>query len=150
MLPPRSNGKPEAATAVDKLLIMGMRMPETCWTLFKRQAIKLRDWCIWLVDLFQYMMMHGLTNLLSSALSMHKKKSSVRKRNLTVNCGGRTALNFTDWTLKMCSVLRTKRLRNCGVFCYVLSMSKHNYSKATHSCATVCISLTCRMLWSYC
>ena len=25
-----SNGKPEAATAVDKLLMMGMRMPETC------------------------------------------------------------------------------------------------------------------------
>jgi len=24
------NGKPEAATAVDKLLMMGMRMPETC------------------------------------------------------------------------------------------------------------------------
>jgi hypothetical protein len=29
-LPPRTNGKPEAATAVDKLLVMGMRMPETC------------------------------------------------------------------------------------------------------------------------
>ena len=27
---PRSNGKPEAATTVDKLLMMGMRMPETC------------------------------------------------------------------------------------------------------------------------
>ena len=26
----RSNGKPEAASAVDKLLMMGMRMPETC------------------------------------------------------------------------------------------------------------------------
>jgi len=25
-----SNGKPEAATAVYKLLLMGMRMPETC------------------------------------------------------------------------------------------------------------------------
>ena len=25
-----SNGKPEATTAVDKLLKMGMRMPETC------------------------------------------------------------------------------------------------------------------------
>jgi hypothetical protein len=24
------NGKPEAATAVEKLLMMGMRMPETC------------------------------------------------------------------------------------------------------------------------
>ena len=30
LLPPRSNGKPEAAVAVDKLLMMGMRMPETC------------------------------------------------------------------------------------------------------------------------
>ena len=29
LLPPRSNRKQEAATAVDKLLIMGMRMPET-------------------------------------------------------------------------------------------------------------------------
>jgi len=28
-LPPRSNGKPEADTAVYKLLMMGMRMPET-------------------------------------------------------------------------------------------------------------------------
>jgi hypothetical protein len=30
LLPPRSNGKPEAATAVDKLLMMSMRVPETC------------------------------------------------------------------------------------------------------------------------
>ena len=30
LLSPRSNGKPEAATAVDKLLMMDMRMPETC------------------------------------------------------------------------------------------------------------------------
>jgi len=30
LLPPRSNGKPEADTAVDKLLMMGMRMHETC------------------------------------------------------------------------------------------------------------------------
>jgi hypothetical protein len=45
--------KPEGATAVDKLLMMGMRMPETCCAVFKRQAIKLRDRCIWLVDLFE-------------------------------------------------------------------------------------------------
>ena len=30
LLPPRSYGKPEAAAAVDRLLMMGMRMPETC------------------------------------------------------------------------------------------------------------------------
>jgi hypothetical protein len=30
LLPPRSYGKPEAAAAVDRLLIVGKRMPETC------------------------------------------------------------------------------------------------------------------------
>jgi len=30
LLSPRSNGKPETATAFDTLLMMGMRMPETC------------------------------------------------------------------------------------------------------------------------
>jgi len=30
LLPPRSNGQPEAATAVYKLLMMGKRMPKTC------------------------------------------------------------------------------------------------------------------------
>jgi len=30
LLPPRSSGKPEAAAAVDRLLMMGIGMPETC------------------------------------------------------------------------------------------------------------------------
>jgi hypothetical protein len=30
LLLPRSNGKPEAATAIVELLMMGMKMPETC------------------------------------------------------------------------------------------------------------------------
>jgi hypothetical protein len=30
LLPPRSSGKPEEATAVDKILMTGTRMPETC------------------------------------------------------------------------------------------------------------------------
>jgi len=29
------------------------RSDRTCWAVFKRQAINLRDWCIWLVDLFE-------------------------------------------------------------------------------------------------
>ena len=53
LLPPRSNGKPQAATAVAELLMMGMRMPETCWTVFKQQVINLRNCCIWLVDSFE-------------------------------------------------------------------------------------------------
>ena len=41
---------------------MGIKMPETCWTAFKRQVINLRICCIWLVDPVESMMMHGLAN----------------------------------------------------------------------------------------
>jgi len=38
--------KPEAATTVVELLMMGVRTPETCWAVHKRQAINLRNCCI--------------------------------------------------------------------------------------------------------
>jgi hypothetical protein len=41
LLPPRSYGKPEAAAAVDRFLMMGIRMPETCIAVSKRQTINL-------------------------------------------------------------------------------------------------------------
>jgi len=44
--------KPEAATAVE-LPMMGVRTPETCWAVHKRQVINLRNCCIYLVDLFE-------------------------------------------------------------------------------------------------
>jgi hypothetical protein len=43
LLPPSFNGKPEAATEVYKLPMMGKRMPETCWAVFEQRAIDLRD-----------------------------------------------------------------------------------------------------------
>jgi hypothetical protein len=45
--------KPEAATAVVKILMMGVRTPETCWAVDKRQVINWGDCCIWLVNLFE-------------------------------------------------------------------------------------------------
>jgi hypothetical protein len=54
LLPPRSNGKLKAATAVYKLLMMGMRIPETCWAVFKRRTINPIDWCFWLINLFKW------------------------------------------------------------------------------------------------
>ena len=41
--------KPEAVTAVIELLMVGGRMPKTCWDVNKRQDNKLENWCIWLV-----------------------------------------------------------------------------------------------------
>jgi len=56
LLPPRSDGKPEAATAVVELLMMGMRIPKTCWAVFRRQCNKLEvllhlvGWFSWKYD----------------------------------------------------------------------------------------------------
>jgi hypothetical protein len=45
--------KPEAATAVIKLLMMGGKTPETCWAVNKRQDNKLENCCIRLGDSFE-------------------------------------------------------------------------------------------------
>ena len=44
--------KPEAATVVIELLMMGVETPETCWAT-KCQVINLWNCWIWLVDLFE-------------------------------------------------------------------------------------------------
>jgi hypothetical protein len=54
LLPPRSNGKSEAAAAVVELLMMGVRMSGTCWAVFI-QVINPRNYCIWLVNAFEYL-----------------------------------------------------------------------------------------------
>ena len=46
--------KPEAATAVIELLMMGGKTPETCWAVNKRQDNKLENCCIWLVIYLNY------------------------------------------------------------------------------------------------
>jgi hypothetical protein len=55
--------KPEAATEVIKLLIMGGKTPKTCWAVNKHQDNKLENCCIWLVIYLNCTMMHELTNL---------------------------------------------------------------------------------------
>jgi hypothetical protein len=58
-----TNVKPEAATAVIKILMMGGKTPETYWAVNKRQDNKLENHCIGLVIYLNCTMMHGLTNL---------------------------------------------------------------------------------------
>jgi len=55
--------KPEAATAVVELLMMGGKTPETCWAINKRQDNKLENCCIWLVIYLNCTMIHGRTKL---------------------------------------------------------------------------------------
>jgi hypothetical protein len=60
--------KPEAATSLIELLMMGGKMPETCWDVNERQHNKLENCCIWFVIYLNCTMMHGLTNVKSKAL----------------------------------------------------------------------------------
>jgi len=55
--------KPEVATAVIELLMMGGKTLETCWAVNRRQDNKLKNCCIRLVIYLNCTMMHGLTNL---------------------------------------------------------------------------------------
>jgi len=55
--------KPEAATAVIELLMMGGKTTETCWAVNKRQDNKLKNSYIRLVIYLNCTIMHGLTNL---------------------------------------------------------------------------------------
>jgi len=62
--------KPEAATAVVELLMMGVRTPETCWAVLKPQVINLENSCIWLVDLLE-LMKQTLWKIPQSILYIH-------------------------------------------------------------------------------
>jgi hypothetical protein len=55
--------KPEAATAVIELLMVGGTTPKTCWAVNKRQDNKLKNCRIWLAIYLNCTMMYGLTNL---------------------------------------------------------------------------------------
>ena len=71
--------KPEAATAVIELLMMGGKTPETCLAVNKRQDNKLKNCCIWLVIYLNctMMMQHGLTHL--RQLQLHNGISSLMR-----------------------------------------------------------------------
>jgi hypothetical protein len=58
-----TNVKPEAATAVIELLMMGGKTPKTWWAVNKRQDNKLKNCCIRLAIYLNFTMMHRLTNL---------------------------------------------------------------------------------------
>jgi hypothetical protein len=53
--------KPEAATAVPELLMMGGKTPETCWAVNKRQDNKLKNCCTWLMIYLNWTMLYGFT-----------------------------------------------------------------------------------------
>jgi hypothetical protein len=97
LLPPGSNGKAEAATVVIELLMMGMSMPETCWAVFKRQVINLRNCWIWLVDSIESIKRQGLANPKFSASSWfyYKRYVDCSFNNLTTMwIFGISTLNF--------------------------------------------------------
>jgi hypothetical protein len=105
-----TKGKPEAATAVIELLMMGGKTPETCWVVNKCQDNKLENCCIWLVIYLNCTMKHGLTNLKLSSrcCSNSQRNDHVRislkfcnvkgglNAELVCGCCGRNLQMFTS------------------------------------------------------
>jgi len=105
LLPPRSNGKPEASTAVYKLLMMGKRMPEICWGVFKWRAKKserlmhLVGWFVWILIYILYTSLFFFFVILSCGLWYRVVvKSSVLKLGFIQDRVLRNAL-FSDFRL---------------------------------------------------
>jgi hypothetical protein len=70
--------KPEAATAVIELLMMGGKTPETCWAVSKCQDNKLKNCCIWLVIIW---IVWRCTDLQTLNLTWLVHKSSLKPTN---------------------------------------------------------------------
>ena len=90
--------KPEAATAVVELLMMGGRTTETCWAVNKRQDDKLENCCIWLVIYLNCTMMHGLTNVKQSMLVTSRCRPVTSTPNYNVTIHG-TATELPEPTI---------------------------------------------------
>jgi hypothetical protein len=76
--------KPEAATAVIELLMMGGKTPETCWTVNKRQDNKLKNCCIrlviylnWIFVLVNKITLHG--TVVAERNNLYYKKRNLHK-----------------------------------------------------------------------
>ena len=87
--------KPEAATAVIELLMMGGTTPETSWDVNKHQDNKLENCCIWLVIYFN----HNFTIFLNrdKVVFMYVIKAYGR-----VELEPPLILNFTLWVVLFC------------------------------------------------
>ena len=102
--------KPEAATAVIELLIMGRKTPETCWAVNKRQDNKLENCCIWLVIYLNwnvYIYMFVLLKCRTRNAGVHIHTVSVLQHEMCV-----------DRSLRLCktAVARNKYCHTCPWF----------------------------------
>ena len=96
--------KPEAATAVIELLMMGGKTSETCWAVNKPQDNKLENCCIRLVIYLNCAMIHGLTNLKFTHRCRNFKTHSlfiIALRLYSIRCNLKSAahtMSITDST----------------------------------------------------
>jgi len=77
LLSPRSEGKPEAATAVVEFLMMGMKTPEIYWVVNKRQVKYRRSCCIWLVIYLNWIKFNILCCLITGKNFSHQHTGKI-------------------------------------------------------------------------
>ena len=90
--------KPEAATAVIELLMMGGKTPETCWPVNGRQDNKLENCCIWLVIYLNKRMTHTCCPIYRVVLPENEQQ--VYSKHVDVNYWNKLKVNSASrWFL---------------------------------------------------
>jgi hypothetical protein len=109
--------KPEAATAVIELLMMGMRMPETCWAVSKRQVINLWSCCILLVDSVEikwilwnrYLFKYTVPQLLTEQFKFISDLKTISNSNINESCYQPNSVYFINFKT-FCKVCELRRI----------------------------------------
>jgi hypothetical protein len=91
--------------------MMGMRMPETCWAVSKRQVINLRSCCILLVDSVEYTKhcrsYHNFTDYLT-ILQLHRLVLNGKMKS------GRLWKQFWHILIYLCRETENKHIKTAG------------------------------------
>ena len=143
--------KPEAATAVVELLMMGVRTPETCSAVNERQVVNWRNCCIQLVDLFE-----SFVNVGYKWCCFHRVK--IRKPAAVSHCLDSIQHNVLEFRLTLPQkqrIIKVKKIHYYLTYTAAIS-SRHNQlytllqKKSMHVISKGHIThLTLRRLMSY-
>jgi len=112
LLPPHSYGNQRLQRQFDRLLMMGIVMPETCWAVSIRQSNKFYDWLSHLVVFFNWVIVSSLSFTSSSVSGMSKpcgQTSKVRNKRYS----SRWTTKVAQWTIV--HVQCTRRQNYAGV-----------------------------------
>jgi len=111
--------------------MMGMRMPETCWAVFKWQVINMRSCCILFFDSVESSIMHGLAKPKFQTLNCNLIYSGIQKIKQA---------NTSEFCVSFLFTLRKERIKypKFTISFMLITVWYRNVNKNVQRDATIC------------